>query len=86
MLDYFHNNSNNKSLIISNKVNSLKIDANETVKTIRVYDIFGRLVEERSPNSKSFLINTEKVKPGTVLILESVMEDGTVINKKAIKY
>ena len=79
-------NGNGRSLVISNKVESLKIDAEEPVMTIKVYDIFGRLIEERSPNSKSFSINTQKVKPGTVLILESVMEDGTVINKKAIRY
>ena len=79
-------NGNGKSMKVSNKFETLKIEATDPVRMIKVYDVFGRLIVVKEPNESTFDINIENVKPGTVLILESVLEDGTVLNKKSIKY
>ena len=73
-------------MTVANKFESLKIEATDAVKMIKVYDVFGRLLVVKEPNEASFEINIQNVKPGTVLILESVLEDGTILNKKSIKY
>ena len=51
-----------------------------------MYDLLGRMVIQKQPNKKSFHINTTNVKNGTVLVIEATLENGSVINKKAIKY
>ena len=79
-------NGNGKSMKVSNKFETLKIEATDPVRMIKVYDVFGRLIVVKEPNESTFDINIENVKPGTVLILESVLEDGSVLNKKAIRY
>ncbi|WKK66840.1 choice-of-anchor D domain-containing protein [Lutimonas zeaxanthinifaciens] len=73
-------------LKISNRVDELKIDSNVEVENIKVYDIFGRLLQEKNPNNKSFTIGTELIKSGTVLILESKLENGSIVRKKTIRY
>ena len=71
---------------MENKFETLKVDATEPVENIKVYDLLGRMIIQSAPNKRSFELNTSGVKIGTVLIIEARMEDGSLINTKAIKY
>jgi len=73
------------NFIISSQENALKISSWQIVTAINVYDILGRLLVQSKPNKKSFSIQTNKIKNGTILIVNTTLENGTVISKKTIK-
>ena len=72
--------------IISNDLDSFKIRSAKEVKDIKVYDLLGRMILQKQPNKKSFHIDAVNIKKGTVLVIEATLENGSVINKKTIKY
>ena len=72
--------------IVSNENENLKIISNQNVSSIRVYDMLGRILIDKNPDKKSFYLETSTIKKGTVLLIEAVLENGIVINKKTIKY
>ena len=74
------------NFIVSNDFGILKIRASKTVNLIKVYDILGRMLINEAPKAKSFELKTESIKVGTVLLIEAVLENGTVVSKKTIKY
>ena len=78
--------TNVEALIITNADNSFKINANQIVKTIKVYDMMGRLLINSVPNKQSFYLNTSKIKKGTIVIVQASLENDTVISKKMIKF
>jgi len=45
-----------------------------------------RILINKSPDKKSFYLEASTIKKGTVLLIEAVLENGVVINKKTIKY
>jgi hypothetical protein len=51
-----------------------------------VYDILGRKLIDVFPESKLFEIKTASVKPGTILVVEAILANNSVINKKTIVY
>ncbi|MEN8187220.1 MAG: hypothetical protein ABFR05_08845, partial [Bacteroidota bacterium] len=71
---------------IANTYEGFSIHASKTVAKIKVYDMLGRLLVQETPNKQSFNLKMENIKQGTVLIFESTLENGAVLNKKAIKY
>jgi hypothetical protein len=76
----------NDVFIISNQDNSLRINSGRNVKSVTVYDIFGRKLMEDKPNAKSFELQTGRIKVGTVLLIQATLENGSLINRKTIKY
>ena len=81
---------NNKKLkeeifVVSSQEDYLKVRSNKVVRTIKVYDLYERLLINESPASESFYLKTSKIKRGTIIFIESIFEDGTVFRKKTIK-
>jgi len=72
--------------VVSNKFENLKVESTQPVRNIKVYDLLGRMIIQSAPNQRSFELNTSGVKIGTVMVIEARMEDGSLINTKAIKY
>ena len=71
---------------VSNNYESLNVNSNKSVYDIKVYDLLGRVIIHGTPKEKSFQLNTSGVKIGTVMLIEALLEDGTVINRKSVKY
>ena len=71
---------------VSNNYESLNVNSNKSVYDIKVYDLLGRVIIHGAPKEKSFQLNTSGVKIGTVMLIEALLEDGTVINRKSVKY
>ena len=46
----------------------------------------GREILHAKPNKQIFNLVTENIKTGTILIIQAVLENGTVISKKMIKF
>ncbi len=72
--------------IISNFEETIKINASRNVNSVKVYDIMGREILHAKPNKQIFNLVTENIKTGTILIIQAVLENGTVISKKMIKF
>ncbi len=58
----------------------------QPVMNIRVYDIMGRLLIEKNPGKTYFTENVENIKKGTILIFNLELENGSVVNRKLIRF
>jgi hypothetical protein len=74
------------SFKVSSEFEMLNINSNKNVQDIKVYDMLGRMIIQKAPLQKSFQLSTEGVKAGSVLFIEARLEDGSMVNKKSIKY
>lgn len=80
------NVSKEEDIIISIIDHNLKVTAKQIVKTLRVYDMLGRILIDSKPNKQDFYLKSNNVKKGSVLIINAVLENGSIISKKIIKY
>jgi hypothetical protein len=76
----------NNDFVVVNEDDNLLIKSNTVINQIKVYDITGRLLVDEKPNESEFRINTLNIRKGTVLILNTTVENGAEISKKAIRY
>jgi len=74
-----------KKFIVTNRDNGFDVNSNRVVEFIQIYDIMGRLLISRSPNQKSFHLNANNIKKGTILIVQATI-DKVIVNKKIVKY
>ena len=70
---------------VFNSGEGFRINASKVVKEVKVYDILGRTIINSKPEQQSFYLNAGNLKTGAVLIFEVKLENGTILNKKAIK-
>lgn len=70
---------------VFNSGEGFRINASKVVKEVRVYDMLGRTIINSKPDQQSFNLNAGNLKTGAVLIFEVKLENGNVLNKKAIK-
>ena len=70
---------------VFNSGEGFRINASKVVKEVKVYDMLGRTIINSKPNQQSFYLNAGNLKTGAVLIFEVKLENGTILNKKAIK-
>ncbi len=70
---------------VFNSAEGFRINASKVVKEVKVYDMLGRTIMSSKPNQQSFNLNAGNLKTGAVLIFEVKLENGTILNKKAIK-
>jgi hypothetical protein len=75
-----------QDFIISNQTGALRINSKQTVKSLRVFDVLGRLLIQQKPNQQIFDISTGSIKNGTVLIVEATLENGASVNRKTIAF
>jgi hypothetical protein len=80
------NINNADVLLVTNSDNSFKINANQVVRVIEMYDMFGRLILIANPNTKNFYLKNHKIKKGAIVVFKVQFEDGKEISKKTIKY
>ncbi len=71
---------------IANTVDGFNIHASKVVTNIKVYDMLGRMLVQTNPNKQSFNLKVDNIKAGTVLVIESTLDNGAILSKKAIKY
>ena len=76
---------NSSEFVLSNSGNGFRINASKTVKEVKVYDVLGRNIEVSRPNLQSFYLDVPQAQTGAVLIFEVKLDNGSVLNKKAIK-
>lgn len=73
------------ALIIVNKNDLFSVNASENVKTIKLYNILGKLIVEEHPNESSFDFKEYQAQKGSILLMEVLLEGNTRIQKKIIK-
>ena len=72
-------------LIIIHNDHYYKIKASKTVRSVRVYDIMGRLLVQKNPGKQSFDLEAQNIKKGTILIFSFKFTDGSVLSKKMLQ-
>ena len=70
---------------VFNSAEGFRINASKVVTEVNVYDMLGRMIMSSKPDQQSFYMNANSLKTGAVLIFEVKLENGTILNKKAIK-
>lgn len=73
-------------LILMNKDDMFSVNSSKIVKTIRLYNILGKLIFEKHPNESFFDFNEPQTQKGSILIMEIIQEGNTRIEKKLIKH
>ncbi|MFD1316858.1 choice-of-anchor D domain-containing protein [Namhaeicola litoreus] len=73
------------NFVLSNSGTGFRIDASKAVKEVKVFDVLGRNIEVKRPNLQSFYLDVPQAQTGAVLIFEVKLENGSILNKKAIK-
>ncbi|QCX38294.1 choice-of-anchor D domain-containing protein [Aureibaculum algae] len=76
----------NNDFVVINEDDALLVKSKTIVKELKMYDVTGRLLVNMLPNESEFRVNTQNIRKGTVLILNTTFDNGTEISKKAIKY
>ncbi len=71
---------------ISNSIEGLEIKGSKVISKIEVYDILGKLLIKNDPNKQNFILKTNNIKKGTLLIVRSTFTNGIVLSKKTITY
>ena len=73
-----------EDFVISNMDDGLMIRSKHNVESIRVYDIVGRQIINKNPNESTFELKIRNVKIRTVLLIEAILENGAVVNRKTM--
>ena len=71
---------------IVNTIDGFNINASKVVTKVKVYDMLGRIIVNDNPNKQSFSLKVDNIKAGTVLVIESTLDNGAILSKKAIRY
>ncbi len=75
----------NNDLIVYNREDLFTIKSSKVVKTIRLYDLLGKLILEQHPNEISFEIYEPQARKGAVLLMQIIHDDFVRVDKKLIK-
>ena len=76
----------NNNLIVFNREDLFTIKSSKLVKTIRLYDLLGKLILEQHPNEFSFEFNEPQARKGAVLLMQIIHDDFIRVDKKLIKH
>ena len=76
----------NKLEIIELENNNIKftVSNNQTIKTIKIYDVLGRLIYDLNGNTSSETYTLSNIRK-TVYFVKVELGNGKIISKKAIK-
>jgi hypothetical protein len=75
-----------REIIISQTENQLKIDAADMVKSVKIYDVLGRVLHTEKPYQDSFTIETQSLKRGSVVFVSLELNNGLVKTIKTILF
>ncbi len=78
--------TNKQAFFVTNKYNSLKVSSKRKVENIYIYDILGRIIINDNPNKRFFELKINNVKSGTILMIHAILENGSVIKRKFVKF
>ena len=73
-----------ENFVVSSIENGIHVQSSDDVKSIRVFDILGKKILDENPNKSSFFLPTNKIKIGSILIIQAQLENGVEINRKVI--
>ena len=76
----------NNDLIVFNREDLFTIKSSKLVKTIRLYDLLGKLILEQHPNEFSFEFNEPQARKGAFLLMQIIHDDFIRVDKKLIKH
>jgi len=72
--------------VVTNEDDTLLMSANSIITNLKIYDLMGRILIDKNPNSVEFSINNHAIKTGSVLVVNAILENNQSISKKVILY
>jgi hypothetical protein len=88
---YFYSNTLNiddlnlkNDFTIYSNFENLIIESKPTVNDIKAYDILGRLLIHKTPYANNFILKSNQLKSGTILLIRAELDNGTLISRKII--
>ena len=76
--------ASSKSLRVHLKKNILMIKSKNTLKKIKIYSLYGKLLYAKNLNGKEYKLNIKKVSKKKVLILKVQLQNGEILKRKII--
>jgi len=83
VLDIDEEQLSNEFFVTLNQRN-IHITSKKKVENIKIYDILGKMLLNSNPKKEEFELQTNHFTPGNILIINAIMQDGSVISKKII--
>jgi len=78
--------SDNRELIISQKQGEIHLKSAQIISNLKIFDIQGRILINVHPQAKDYRVSVEKMKSGSPVILNVMLENRELISRKLIIY
>jgi len=78
--------SDNHELIISQKHGEIQLKSLQIISNLKIFDIQGRILMDVRPTTKYYSLSVQKLKTGSPVIINIIMESGELISRKLIIY
>jgi hypothetical protein len=78
------NQTSNKNLRVHLKKNHLMIASKKTLKEVKIYSIFGKLLYTKKLNGKKYRINIKNLSKRKLLVLKVRLKNGEIVRRKIL--
>ena len=78
--------SDNMELIISQKQGEIHLKSAQIISNLKIFDIQGRKLMDVNPQAKDYSLPVEKMKSGSPVIINVMLENWELISRKLIIY
>lgn len=76
----------NMDLIISQIQGEIHLKSERIISNLKIFDIQGRMMIDVSPQAKDYSLSVEKMKSGSPVIINTMLENRELISRKLIVY
>jgi len=76
----------NKMVSLVHVFNGYNVHSEKIINKVKVYDTLGRMLFEVRPDNNEFLLSTERVRHGSILLVEMILDNGIRVIRKVISY
>ena len=73
-------------LIISQKQGQIHLKSAQIISNLKIFDIQGRMLIDVRPQTKDYSLSVEKMKSGSPIIINAMLEHRELISRKLIIY
>lgn len=78
----------NDQLVIKNSNKQLTVSTNNNsiISSIKIYNLLGKLITEKTPNKNQTKVNVQSISKGTVLLVNVILDNNQTLKKNILIY